>query len=65
MNTAMARTVGLPVAIAAKLILNGTLSLTGVQIPNQKAIYQPVLQELEQLGIKFYTTKRSLPSDYW
>jgi len=64
-NTAMAHTVGLPVAIAAKLILNGTLNLTGVHIPNNKIIYQPILQELEQYGIKFHATRRSLPLDYW
>ena len=52
-NTAMAKTVGLPVAIAVKLILNNTITLKGVQIPTSKEIYQPVLNELEKNGINF------------
>ncbi|MEW6070262.1 MAG: saccharopine dehydrogenase C-terminal domain-containing protein, partial [Candidatus Thermoplasmatota archaeon] len=54
--TAMARTVGLPTAISAKLILEGKLKLTGVHIPVLPAIYEPVLQELESLGIVFKET---------
>lgn len=52
-HTAMAKTVGLPAAIAVKLILNGTITLTGVQIPVMKAIYEPVLNELRAYGIVF------------
>jgi len=52
-HTAMSKTVGLPVAIAAKLILEGKVGLTGVQIPTKKEIYQPVLKELEEYGITF------------
>ena len=52
-HTAMAQTVGLPLAIAAKLILNGTLLLKGLQIPTSKEIYEPVLKELKQHGISF------------
>ncbi len=52
-NTAMAKTVGLPVAIAVKLILNKKIDLKGVQIPTQKEIYDPVLQELANNGISF------------
>jgi saccharopine dehydrogenase (NADP+, L-glutamate forming) len=51
--TAMAKTVGLPVAIAAKLILNGKLSLKGVQIPVNNSIYKPVLNELKNYRICF------------
>jgi saccharopine dehydrogenase-like NADP-dependent oxidoreductase len=51
--TAMAKTVGLPLAIAARLILNGKIEARGVQIPVLKEIYQPVLAELETYGIKF------------
>ena len=40
-NTAMAKTVGLPVAIATKLILNGEIDSIGVQIPTNKNIYVP------------------------
>jgi saccharopine dehydrogenase (NAD+, L-glutamate forming) len=52
-NTAMSKTVGLPVAIATKMILTGQISLTGVQIPTRKEIYGPILTELEELGIGF------------
>jgi len=51
--TSMAKTVGLPVAIAAKLILNGKIKSTGVKIPTTKDIYVPVLKELEENGINF------------
>lgn len=56
LRTAMAKTVGLPLGIAAKLILNGTIQLTGLQIPTAKEIYEPVLKELEVMGIKFTET---------
>ena len=51
--TSMAKTVGLPVAIAAKLILNGDINSVGVKIPTTKDIYAPVLKELEENGINF------------
>jgi len=50
-DTAMARTVGLPAAISARLILEGEINLTGVHIPVLPEIYEPVLGELERLGI--------------
>jgi len=53
LRTAMAKTVGLPLGIAAKFILNGTIGLTGLHIPTKKEIYEPVLKELEEYGIKF------------
>lgn len=53
-RTAMAKTVGLPLGIAAKLILNGTIKLKGLHIPVDKEIYIPVLKELESHGIKFH-----------
>jgi saccharopine dehydrogenase (NADP+, L-glutamate forming) len=52
-KTAMAKTVGLPLAIAARLILNGKIKLKGLHIPVAKEIYDPVLTELEIHGIKF------------
>lgn len=51
--TAMANTVGYPVAIACKLILTGQIKATGVKLPLDKSIYEPILNELEDLGIKF------------
>lgn len=52
-HTAMAKTVGLPLGIAAKLILNGTIQAKGLHIPIAKEIYEPVLQELNLHGIEF------------
>ena len=52
-NTAMSKTVGLPLAVAAKLILEGKIQPKGVNIPTEKYIYEPVLKELEEHGITF------------
>lgn len=52
-NTAMAKTVGLPVGITAKLILQGKISEAGIHIPIKKNIYEPLLAELEEFGIRF------------
>jgi len=51
--TAMAKTVGLPVAIATLLILNKKITTPGVQIPTKKEVYDPILAELKQLGVGF------------
>ena len=51
--TAMAKTVGLPVAIAAIKILNGDIKTPGVQLPIKKEVYDPILKELEEYGITF------------
>jgi saccharopine dehydrogenase (NAD+, L-glutamate forming) len=51
--TAMAKTVGLPVGIAALKILNGEINTPGVQLPIKKEIYEPILKELEEYGIVF------------
>jgi saccharopine dehydrogenase (NADP+, L-glutamate forming) len=51
--TAMSKTVGLPLAIGAKLFLEGKLALTGVQVPVMQEIYLPILEELETMGISF------------
>ncbi|MDH5474204.1 MAG: saccharopine dehydrogenase NADP-binding domain-containing protein [Cyclobacteriaceae bacterium] len=51
-QTGMSKTVGLPMGIATKLILNGEISLKGVHIPIDKQIYTPILNELSELGIE-------------
>ena len=51
--TAMAKTVGLPVAIATLKILNGEITTSGVQLPTAKEVYLPILEELEQYGVVF------------
>ena len=50
-DSAMSRTVGLPAAIGATLILQGRIKDTGVHIPVSPTIYEPALDELEKLGI--------------
>lgn len=59
-HTAMAKTVGLPVGIATKLILNKKVNLQGVLIPTAKEVYEPVLKDLEILDIKFNESKKIL-----
>lgn len=51
--TAMSKTVGLPVAIAALKILNKEITQPGVQIPITKEVYQPILEELKNYGVQF------------
>jgi saccharopine dehydrogenase-like NADP-dependent oxidoreductase len=52
-DTSIARTVGLPAAIAARLILKGRIQTYGVVLPIHREIFQPVLQELKKFGIHF------------
>ncbi len=58
LQTAMAKTVGLPLGIAAKLLLNDELKIRGLFIPIVPQIYEPVLKELEAQGVEF-VEKRS------
>jgi saccharopine dehydrogenase-like NADP-dependent oxidoreductase len=59
-HTAMAKTVGLPLGIAAKLILDGTINQKGLLIPVNKEIYIPVLEVLNQYGIFFNEEIRAI-----
>lgn len=52
-KTAMAKTVGLPVAMATIMILNGEIKTPGVQLPIRKEVYEPILSKLEDHNIKF------------
>ncbi|MEJ7738979.1 MAG: saccharopine dehydrogenase C-terminal domain-containing protein [Chitinophagaceae bacterium] len=52
-HTAMAKTVGLPLGIAAKLVLQGKISLTGLHIPVITQVYEPIMKELETFGVVF------------
>lgn len=52
-ETAMARTVGLPLAIATKLLATGKIDMVGIHRPVDKQMYEPILNELETLGISF------------
>ncbi len=55
-QTAMAKTVGLPLGIAARLILENKIELRGLHIPVRPEIYRPVLKELESHEIRFHET---------
>lgn len=52
-HTAMSKTVGLPLGVAAKLVLTDKIKLTGMLIPTKKEIYEPILKELENFDISF------------
>lgn len=52
-HTAMSKTVGFPLAIATKMLINGQISEKGVIMPLSKEVYNPILDELEQFGISF------------
>jgi saccharopine dehydrogenase (NADP+, L-glutamate forming) len=58
-DTSMARTVGLPAAIGATLILRGMIKTAGVQIPVLPEIYEPVLNEMKKHGIEFKESRTS------
>ena len=51
--SAMSKTVGLPLAIATKLILENKINYYGVKIPDISMIYDPILKELEDYKINF------------
>jgi saccharopine dehydrogenase (NADP+, L-glutamate forming) len=59
-DSSMSRTVGLPAAIGARLVLEGRVRETGVRIPVTPDIYNPVLDELAGLGIRFVEERRAL-----
>ena len=59
-DSSMARTVGLPAAIATRLILEGKIEMTGVHIPIIPKIYTPILQELKGMDITFKEKREKL-----
>ena len=56
-DSSMARTVSLPAAIGVRMLLQGKIPQRGVHIPLEPGIYQPVLAELDKLGISFTETR--------
>ncbi len=60
--SSMARTVGLPVAIATELLLSGGISKRGVIGPMSSEIYTPILKTLANEGIEFL--HKSYPTEY-
>lgn len=59
-RTAMAKTVGYPLALAAELIADGKISAQGVLMPTIKEVYVPLLEELQKLGIGFKEVTKAL-----
>jgi saccharopine dehydrogenase (NADP+, L-glutamate forming) len=51
--SAMAKTVGLPTALATRLLLTGKLTLTGSKIPTDRSIYEPILRDIAAEGLEF------------
>ena len=62
--TSMSKTVGLPTAIATKMILEGVIKEPGIHRPTKKEIYNPILTELKDYGIEF-SEKEMQPEFYW
>jgi saccharopine dehydrogenase-like NADP-dependent oxidoreductase len=56
-ETAMSKLVGLPLGIFVKLLMLGKISTTGVNIPIMPEVYEPVMKELEEFGVKFVETE--------
>ena len=54
--TAMSDTVGLPMALAVKPMLEGAFGTTGVEVPMSRTYYEPLLDGLAKLGIRFVET---------
>ena len=57
-NTAMSKTVGLPMGISTKLILENKISKRGVLIPTERELYEPILEELKTLGFDFIESQK-------
>ena len=62
-NTAMSKTVGLPLGVAAKKVLNGDINMPGVHVPTHKDIYEPILAELDNMGFEFREREIDLNSN--
>ncbi|MFT5386268.1 MAG: saccharopine dehydrogenase-like NADP-dependent oxidoreductase [Saprospiraceae bacterium] len=59
-DTAMAKLVGVPMGIFVKLVMLGKIKAKGVQIPVMKEVYDPVLEELKELGVEFVEEERDI-----
>jgi len=59
-ETAMAMTVGMPVAIASEMLLKGQIKVTGVHTPVIPELYLPILTELEKYGIQFIEEEKEI-----
>ena len=59
-NTAMSKTVGIPLAVTTKLLIEEKIKVKGVEIPTNRKIYKPVLEELSSMGFTFVENEYSL-----
>ena len=59
-DSAVSKTVALPAAIAVKMILRGIIDLKGVYIPVIPELYNPILDELEKMGVSFKENKKDI-----
>ncbi|MGB3547240.1 MAG: saccharopine dehydrogenase C-terminal domain-containing protein [Saprospiraceae bacterium] len=59
-DTAMSRLVGLPMGIFVKLVLENKIKATGVHIPTMPEVYNPVLKEMRDFGVRFEETEQEL-----
>ena len=59
-NTSMSRTVALPLAIAVRAVLDKKITLTGIQRPIVPELYNLILDEMEELGVKFVDVHQPL-----
>jgi saccharopine dehydrogenase-like NADP-dependent oxidoreductase len=62
LHTAMSKTVGLPLGIATKLLLQGKITQRGVIVPTDRHIYEPILEELTEFGVKITEKQLELPN---
>ncbi|HBS87382.1 MAG: saccharopine dehydrogenase [Bacteroidetes bacterium GWF2_38_335] len=59
-HTAMSITVGLPLAIATRLFMTGEIKAEGVHVPTKPFMYEPILKELEEYGIRFIEEEKDI-----
>jgi saccharopine dehydrogenase-like NADP-dependent oxidoreductase len=59
-DSAMCRLVGLPAAVGVRYILDGTIDMSGVVVPVHEEVYEPVLEELQRLGVTFTETTEKI-----
>jgi saccharopine dehydrogenase (NADP+, L-glutamate forming) len=56
----MAITVGMPVAFVTEMLLKGEIKLTGVHIPVIPELYNPILDKLEKIGVRFIEDEQEI-----
>jgi saccharopine dehydrogenase (NADP+, L-glutamate forming) len=57
-NSAIAKGIGLTLGASAKAVLVGNIKVKGLHIPIKKEIYDPILNELDDLGVSFHVEEK-------